>query len=145
MEQPNFIALIVAAISTLVVGFIWYNPKVFGSIWMKEVGMTEEKAKQSNMILTFGLSVVLAFIAAFYLYITVMFGGAPEEPHGVAETMNFGHGAFHGAILSLFVVMPALVTNALFEQRSFKYMLVNVGFWVVNFALMGGIINAWPA
>ena len=90
--------------------------------------MTEEKAKQSNMILTFGLAVVLAFIAAFYIYATVMFGGSPEDPHGVPESMNFGHGAFHGAILGLFVVMPAMVTNALFEQKSFKYMFVNVGF-----------------
>ena len=39
--QINFLALIVASLSTLVVGFIWYNPKVFGTIWMKEIGMTE--------------------------------------------------------------------------------------------------------
>ena len=39
----NPIAVIVAALSTFIVGFIWYNPKVFGTIWMQESGMTEEK------------------------------------------------------------------------------------------------------
>ena len=41
--MTNWLALIVAAISALVVGFVWYNPKVFGTAWMKEVGMTEEE------------------------------------------------------------------------------------------------------
>ena len=36
--NPNWVALIVASLSTLVVGFIWYNPKVFGTIWMNEIG-----------------------------------------------------------------------------------------------------------
>ena len=46
----NFYAVLVSALVTLLVGFVWYNPKVFGTIWMNETGMTEEKAKQSNML-----------------------------------------------------------------------------------------------
>ena len=49
MENINWLALAVAALSTLVIGFIWYHPKVFGTIWMKEIGMTEEKAKKGSM------------------------------------------------------------------------------------------------
>jgi hypothetical protein len=39
--EINFLSLILAALSTLVVGFVWYHPKVFGTIWMKESGMTQ--------------------------------------------------------------------------------------------------------
>lgn len=144
MENINFFALLVASISTLVVGFIWYHPKVFGTIWMKEIGMTEEKAKNSNMALTLGLSVVLAFLAAFFIMMLVFTGGDPEHPHGVAPFMTFKHGVLHGTMLALFIVLPVIVTNGLFEQRSFKYMMVVTGYWVVAFALMGGIINGWP-
>ena len=45
--EINFLAVLVAALSSFVVGFVWYNPKVFGTIWMNEIGMTEEKAKQA--------------------------------------------------------------------------------------------------
>lgn len=60
--EINFLALLVAAFSTLVVGFIWYNPKVFGTIWMKESGMTEEKMKGANMAFIFGMSLFYAFL-----------------------------------------------------------------------------------
>ena len=142
--QINFLALIVASLSTLVVGFIWYNPKVFGTIWMKEIGMTEEKAKQSNMGLVFGLSVVMAFIISFFLFTFVMIGGPDGMRHGVEPFMTFKHGAAHGAFLGLAVILPVIVTNGLYEQRSFKYMMVVSGYWIVAFVLMGGIINAWP-
>jgi hypothetical protein len=35
MENINWIAFVVAALSTLVVGFLWYGP-LFGKAWMKE-------------------------------------------------------------------------------------------------------------
>ena len=54
-----FLAVLVAALSSFVVGFVWYNLKIFGTIWMNETGMTEEKAKQGNMAKIFGLTFVL--------------------------------------------------------------------------------------
>mmetsp|Transcript_12529 Transcript_12529/g.41324 ORF Transcript_12529/g.41324 Transcript_12529/m.41324 type:complete len:147 (-) Transcript_12529:13-453(-) len=145
MENVNWIALIIAALSTLVIGFLWYGP-LFGKAWMKETGITEEQA-QKGMPLRFGLSVVLAFFAIFFIYVnSVVTGGIPpDELHGinVSRYHTFGHGVVHGISAALFIALPVLVTNALFEQKSFKYMLINVGYWVVTFAIMGGIVNAW--
>ena len=139
----NWIALVVAALSTLVIGFLWYGP-LFGKAWMKETGMTEEKASK-GMPLRFGLSVVLAFIAVFFIYMTSVVSGGiePDELHSSGKFLTFRHGALHGALAELVFVMPAMVTNSLFEQKSFKYMLINVGYWIVTFAIMGGIVNAW--
>jgi len=63
----NFLAVLVASLSTLLVGFIWYNPKVFGTIWMKETGMTEEKAKNSNMVKVFGLTILYSVMLSFIM------------------------------------------------------------------------------
>ena len=63
----NFIAILVAALVPMVLGFIWYHPKVFGTVWMQLTGMTEEKAQQGNMFLKFGLSFVFSFLLAFVL------------------------------------------------------------------------------
>jgi hypothetical protein len=140
----NWLAFVVASILPLVTGFIWYNPKVFGRAWMKESGMTEEKAKNMNPGKTYGLAVVMAFLIAFALWPAVMTGGGPGMPHGEGgDFMTFQHGAFHGALLGITLALPVLATNALFEQKSFKYVIINAGYWIVTMALMGGLINAW--
>ncbi|MDI1303854.1 MAG: DUF1761 domain-containing protein [bacterium] len=156
----NFLALLVAAFSTLVVGFIWYNPKVFGTIWMKESGMTEEKMKGGNMLMIFVVSFIYAFFISFVLqYLTIhqtgalgMVGGDASiaKPSYAAFMTDYGmafrtfkHGALHGFMAGLFLALPVIGTNALYERRSFKYTLVTGGFWIVCFMIMGGIICAW--
>jgi len=141
--SPNWMALVAAAISALVIGFLWYNPKTFGTIWMKESGMTEEKAKSMNPAKTYGLAVIFAFLAATYLWMNVIIGGPDDMRHGTEAFMTFKHGALHGSMFAFCFILPVFATNALFEQKSFKYVAINVGYWIVTFAVMGGIVNAW--
>jgi len=158
--EINFLALLGAALSTLVVGFVWYNPKVFGTIWMNETGMTEEKAKGANMAMIFGMAVVYAFFIAFILQVITihqfgalgMVGGDPTlaKPSYEAFMADYGdnfrtfkHGAFHGFFSGLFFALPVIGTNALFERRSWKYTLVTGGFWIVCCTIMGAIICGW--
>ena len=157
---PNFLALIAAAFSTLVVGFIWYNPKVFGTIWMRESGTTEDKAKGANMALVLGMSLFYGFLIAMVLQFLVihqfgavgMVGGDPTlakpsyatfmADYGIAFR-TFKHGMLHGFMAGLFFALPVIGTGALYERRSWKYTLVAGGYWVVTCMLMGGIICAW--
>jgi len=153
----NFLALLLAALSTLVVGFIWYNPKVFGNIWMKEAGLKQEDMKDFNMVKVFGLSIVYAFLISFVLQMVVihqfgalgMVGGDPTiaKPSYEAFMADYGtafrtfkHGALHGFMTGLFMIFPVTATNALYEKRSFKYVMISSGFWIVCFTIMGGII-----
>src|SRR5688572_27142914 len=63
----NFIAIVAAAFVPMVLGFIWYHPKVLGTLWMRESGMTEEKARQGNQFLKFGLAFVFSLMMAVVL------------------------------------------------------------------------------
>lgn len=143
MEKLNFWVLFVAAIIPLITGFLWYGPMLFQNAWMKESNMTIERMQNMNPLKTYGLAVVFAMFLAFFLMITVFTGGAPDEPHGTAPFLTFKHGLLHGAMVALFVALPVFATNALFEQKSFKYVAINVGYWVVTMALMAGVINQW--
>ena len=67
MDLFNLWLLPLVAFIPLIIGSIWYNPKVFGTAWMQESGMTEEKAKQMNPAKTYGLAVVMAFLLAFFI------------------------------------------------------------------------------
>lgn len=158
----NFYAVFVSALVTLLVGFVWYNPKVFGTIWMNETGMTEEKAKQSNMLKVFGLTIFYSLMLAFLMPALVvhqlgalgMIGG-PEfietaKPSYAAFLADYGdkfrtfeHGALHGFMSGLFLALPITAINGLFEQKSWKYILVNAGYWMVSMTIMGAIICGW--
>lgn len=153
----NFLALLLAALSSLVVGFVWYNPKVFGNIWMKEAGLNQENMKNFNMVKVFGLSIVYAFLISLVLQMLVvhqfgalgMVGGDPSiaKPSYAAFMADYGtafrsfkHGALHGFMTGLFFILPVIGIGALYEQKSFKYVLVTGGYWIVSFIFMGGII-----
>jgi hypothetical protein len=156
--EMNFLAIVVAAIVPLVIGAIWYNPKVMGTVWMKASGMTEEKMKSGNIAVIFGVTLLLSVMLAFTVNGMVIHQVAAEQlaftnPDSesfkafMAEFGNahrsFGHGALHGAIGGIFFVLPVLGINALFERKGWKYILINVAYWVITLAVMGAILCGW--
>jgi len=158
MEMPiNPIAIPIAAIAALVVGFIWYNPKVFGNAWMEAAGMTEEKMKGGNMAKIFGLAFLFAILLSVQLMQMTnhqwgalgMVGGEPLTalPSFEAFMADYGtafrtfkHGALHGTLAGIFVALPIIGTNALFERKSAKYIFINAGYWIVTLGVMGAIL-----
>lgn len=140
----NWLAILVSALIPLIIGAIWYHPKVFGTVWMNATGITEDKLKTMSPAKAYIVAVLLSVVLSFYLYINVLIGGPDDMRHGQEIYMTFKHGAAHGAFLGLFVVLPALTTNATFEMKSAKYIFINVFYWIVSLALMGGTLNGWP-
>ncbi|WNH08651.1 DUF1761 domain-containing protein [Thalassobellus suaedae] len=160
MELLNPIAMLVAAISALVVGFIWYNPKVFGNAWMQAAGMTDEQVKGGNMVKIFVLALIFAFLLATALPGIVihqmgvfsLIGGDPSAALPSYEVFiadysdafrTFKHGALHGVLTGVFIALPIIGTNALFERKSAKYIFINAGYWIVTLGVMGAIICGW--
>lgn len=160
MIEINFLALLVAALIPLLVGFLWYNPKTMGNAWMVEAEMTEEKMKGANMAVVFVLTFIFSIFIAFILNtVTIhqygalgMVGGDEStakdsyvqfmNDYGLAYR-SFGHGALHGGLLSILLVFPVIAINAQFERKSWKYILINSGYWFITLAIMGGIICGW--
>jgi len=140
----NWLALLVSALIPLIIGAIWYHPKVFGTAWMSATGITEDKLKTMSPAKAYVVAIVLSIVLSFYLYINVLIGGPDDMRHGQEMYMTFKHGAVHGVFLGLFVVLPVLATNATFEMKSAKYIFINVFYWIVSLALMGGTLNGWP-
>ncbi|MDP5200861.1 DUF1761 domain-containing protein [Flavobacterium sp. DG2-3] len=157
--QINFIALFLAAIVSLVTGFIWYNPKVFGTIWMRENNLTPEELKKGNMLKIFGLTYIFSLMITMTLMsLTIhqsgavgMVGGPPmldsAKPSFAAFMADYGmayrtfkHGALHGFMSGLFFAFPLIGINGLFERKSWKYIFIHSGYWILTLTLMGGII-----
>ena len=56
---------------------------------------------------------------------------------------SFGHGTIHGVLAGLLFVTPIITIKSLFERKSFKYIAINGGYWIVTLAIMGGIVCQW--
>lgn len=161
----NIAVIFITALIPLLIGFVWYHPKVFGTTWMKAAGLNEEDTKKGNMALMFGgtylLGVMLAMIfqtlVIHQTHVRSLFFLQPiHDPSTDAGALyknimdlfgqsyrTFKHGAFHGTIAGFFIAMPLVAINALFERKGLKYIAVNSGYWILTFALMGAVICAY--
>jgi hypothetical protein len=161
----NLILVLSTALIPLVIGFIWYNPKVFGNIWMKEVGLKMEDGQNVNLTKLLLMSLVYSIMTLFILTPIVIhqfgiFSTLATQDAFVPNSENaklfssliekYGtnfrtlkHGALHGFLTGVFLVLPIVGTSSLYENRSWKYVLISSGFWIVNFMIMGAIICAY--
>lgn len=131
ISQVNFLAVFVAALSSFVIGGVWYSPIMFAKPWMEENGFTEEELKKSSMAKIFGVSFVLSFIIA--LNLAMFFGGQ----------VDFVMGLTYGAFTGIGWVAMSFGTSYLFERKSLKLYLINAGNHAVTYIVMGGILGAW--
>jgi hypothetical protein len=131
MPQINYLAVLVAALSSFVIGYLWYAPFTFGTVWMKEVGLTDEKIRQTNMFTTFGLTFLLSLIICFNL---AAFLG---------KDSSLAQGMMYGGLAGIGWVAASIGIQYLFERKSLRLFLINGGYNAVTYIVAGGIIGAW--
>ncbi|WP_299525925.1 DUF1761 domain-containing protein [Winogradskyella sp.] len=127
----NVIAVVAAALSMFLIGGLWYSPKLFGNQWLKELGKDKSFLETGNMKLIFGGAFILALIMAFNL------------AGFVSGYESWTWGLIGGALAGLGWVAMSLGIIYLFERRSMKIFLINAGYIVVSFIVMGIILGLW--
>jgi hypothetical protein len=131
MPPINIWAVLAAGLSSLILGALWYSPALFGAAWMRESGVTEEKAKGANMAKTMTLAFLLAVVGAA---VFAMFLGPTTTPvFGVSV----------GFAAGLCWVAGSFGINYLFEQRSLKLFLIYGGYHRLQYTLIGLILGSW--
>ncbi|MBX2814943.1 MAG: DUF1761 domain-containing protein [Saprospiraceae bacterium] len=160
----NFWCFFVAALIPLILGALWYNPVFgFGKAWIKSTGLLESELRQGNMALVFILVYVFGLFISEGLFpfvvhqasLTSLLTAHPEYGQDGSALIqsftdfatayksvdrSFSHGALHGSIVGLTLALPILGINALFERKSWKYIGIHAGYWILTLALMGGVI-----
>ena len=134
----NLLGVLVAAISTMVVGFLWYSPMLFAKAWVREMGYDmNDKAKMEEMKKSAGpayagsfvASLVSAFVLALFLHWT--------------RTENWQFGMLVGFHVWLGFVATVQLTGVLFMKQSMKLFAINTGYQLVCYLVMGAILGAW--
>lgn len=127
----NFLAVLVAAVSAFLIGGLWYSPVLFAKSWMKANGFNEAYLQEGNMMKIFGGSLIASLIIAVNL--AFFLGGEVDA----------GTGAMYGFFTGFGWVMMSLGVVYLFERRPLSLWLINGGYQVITYTLMGYILGLW--
>jgi hypothetical protein len=128
----NNLAVFVCALANLALGALWYSPVLFYKGWLQETGLSEAQLAKSSPARTYALTFLFAWVMSYNL---AFFLGDANTTAAWGATAGFLAG--FGWSTLIFAVI------ALFEQRSWKYMLINGGFITVYFTLIGFILGVW--
>jgi len=134
----NIWAVLVCAIATMVVGFLWYSPALFANPWMVLMGYDpNDKAKLAEMQKSAGPSYAMSFVAstlsAFVLGKIIAVSGETNAIDGLKI----------GLVVWLGFVTTVQFTNALFSRQRNKLYMINTGYQLVCYVAMGAILGAW--
>ena len=129
--QVHYPAVLAAAALGFVIGGLWYSPLAFARVWMQAAGIDEAQARQAPMGRVFGFSALAQLVIAFNLAAFI----GPKA--------DLGFGLMAGLAAGLGWVAMSLGVIYLFEQRPLKLWLVNAGYQVVTYTLMGALLGVW--
>jgi len=132
MTVATLWGVLIAGIASVLLGWAWYHPKVFGTAWMRMTGMTPEMAergkKRMHLMAVFGLiaSMVVAWVMS---YVGVLLG--VYDWFGAVEL---------GFWCWLGFVAPTMLGMVLWDQKPFRLYLINALYWLASFIVMALIL-----
>ncbi len=130
MPHVNWLAVVAAALSSFVLGGVWYSA-LFAKAWQAAAGLSDAQIANGDKALIFGGSFVLTLIAAA---VFALFLGPNPAP-------LLGIGA--GFAAGLCWVTTSFGMSYLFERKSLKLFVINGGYHTLQFTLIGAILGLW--
>ena len=128
----NYWAVLVSALSAFVVGWIWYGP-LFGKKWMEYNGFTEEQLKEG------GLPMPVMMLSNYFATVLAAFAIAMF----IGSDADIWFGIFAGVIIAIFWIGTNRLNDVLYERQPVGLFLINVGYNLVIYTIMGAIIGVW--
>lgn len=132
----SIVSIVVAAVVTFLLGWLWYSPVLFGTIWMKEAGITKgemTKAKKKSMMGSMIGGLIGQLIMAWVLAVFISATGAL----GASGGMTIAFWAWLGFVATIGL------GSVLWENKSAKLFWINMIHWLVVLLVQGAIIGAW--
>lgn len=156
--QLNHLAHALIAFVPLILGFVWYQPKM---PWIRWIGDRDplriQRPSFIKLLLLYGLSAALVFVymnliiyqIGFYeLFFTDVMRGDQESKRIAEEFLavyghkhrHLGHGLFHGLIDAFALALPFIAFYSVVEKTDRKRTMVHFGFWAICSTLIGGLV-----
>ena len=124
----NIWAVLLAAVSSFMLGGLWYSPALFGKTWSAENGGEKQAGHPAKV---FGISFLFSLIAAFAF--ACWLGAAPQLEVSLKAGLTAG----------FCFVAASFGINYQFAQRSFKLWLIDGGYHTAQFLIFGLVLGLW--
>lgn len=133
----NYWAVLLATLSSMVIGSIWYTPKVFGNYWMRVTKVTPS-GKAADAIGPIVVTVLVSFVTAW-----VLAGAA------FIAADFYGGGFFVNTVVTAIILWAGFtaarfITHDAFESRPSGLTMLNIAHELVTIVVMAVIIGVWP-
>lgn len=132
--EVNYLAVLLAAVSSMIVGMIWYAKPVFGGEWQKLVKLSDKDMKDwapFALVVAFVSSLVMAYVLAHVTYLSNVFFGNSFLQDALTT----------GLWLWLGFMGIRLFMHDQFERRRKKLSVINAGNELVTIMVMALIIG----
>src|SRR3989344_7048970 len=132
----NYWAILVSAVASFILGYLWYSPLLFGKPWMKMMGFPHqhmEEAKKKGMVKLYLGNFIATLIMVYILSHFVDYAQAKT----ITDGLQLGLWVWLGFIATL------LFGSILWEGKPFKLFLINSGYRLVELLIVASILSAW--
>lgn len=137
--EVNLLAVFIAAVVSMGVGFFWYSPMLFGKKWMKLMGYTAAsmKSAQKQMGMMYGLSFVATLLTAYTLNdLSLTWVKAfPFDLDLIPQSVQMAIKVWLGFIA------PVQLTDVIFGSKKWMLFAINTGYQLVSVVAMGLVMS----
>ncbi len=135
MAVENWLAVLVSAIASMILGWLWYGP-LFGKVWINMMGFTKkdmDAAKKKGMAKSYLLMFISALVTASVISILV----------GMTGTSDAIGGMILGFWVWLGFVATITLSSVLWEGKKFSLWFLNNAYNLINLLIIGAILGFW--
>lgn len=137
VPEINYWAVVLATLSTMIVGSIWYTPKVFGNAWMR-LAKVDPNRPGASAVLPIIVTVLVSFVTAWVL------AGATTIAWHFYGGSYLVSALLTGIILWAGFTAARFITHDAFEGRPTNLTVMNIAHELVTVVVMAVIIGVWP-
>ena len=132
----NLVGVLVAFGFSFVSGAIWFGPKTFYPIWMKERGIASGQlnSNQNKPVLLFGGTILAVLIQTTILALVI------NSLQQAGTDIGISDGAGIGFSLGVGIAMFASLSHRLFGGENIKVWLIETANDAINLTVAGAII-----
>lgn len=139
MIEVNYLAVLVAAVAAMVLGFLWYGP-MFGKQWIAYMGWTDADmaaAKAKGMSKSYALMTISTLVMSYVLAHAVLFGTTYTQTFGVVGGLMAGFWYWLG------FVAPVTLGDIIWNGKPWGFWFITAGYYLVSIVMMSVILAVW--